>query len=83
MKFNNIEAVRSYIGGEQFDPIAYNREHMVRLAESVKRNIETISAYTVDRYVSNHLEHCIYPEFQQLLEAQKMVLERDLKRFGK
>lgn len=76
MKFNSIEEVKRFIGGEAFDEVEYVRQHMKRLATVINNNMDTISAYTVDKYISNHLQHCIYPEFQLLLDAQKEHMRR-------
>jgi len=84
-RFQNIEDVRRYIAGEQFDPAEHERQHIQRLTETVNRMIEESKSrpdiylhnaiITAKRYCENHKDTQNKKEYKQLVAAYNKLCE--------
>ena len=81
MSFSD-EAARRYIQGEQFDPVEYERQHLIRLKESAGRALTDNNPMylgnlvnTVSHWVELHKDTIHKEELNSLVEVLNHIKE--------
>ena len=82
MAISDYHTIRRYIAGEEFDPIKYTKEHLIRLTKTVPcveefnnfpPEIQKNHLRRIQKYLQNHEKEKDWPECQALQAAYDRI----------